>query len=247
MSLPTQPVVNTKDTMRPELLRALIYALPGAGKTTFAGSWFPETNLILECDPGGARFLPGQHFIHPCPTYADFAAAVDEIEAQVAAGTCPYTTVTIDTGDSLFRTADNEAGERHGKVAAGLADFGKGTEDRDATFLRHLKRLLATPLGVLLLAHPDITTIKLKDSEISSYEPRVVRKSKNDIRQEIVGLFDYQFFIRKDDHVLITGGDPLVATKRRLPLPDQMPADAGTLYQALIEGAKTIAAAPAAA
>ena len=245
MPLPTEPVVNTGDTIRPELLRAIVYGLPGAGKTTLAAGWFPDTNLILECDPGAARFLPGSHLIHPCPTYAEFSAAVAEIEQAVASGSCPYTTVTIDTADTLFRAADNEAGARHGRIAAGLADYGKGTEDRDATFLRDLKKLLATPLGVVLLAHPDMRTVKVGDQEISSYEPRIVRKSKNDIRQEIIGLFDYQLFVRKDDHVLITGGDQLVSTKRRLPLPDQMPADAGLLYQALKDGANL--ATPAAA
>ena len=238
MTLPTGPTVNTVESMTPDRIRAILYGLPGAGKTTLAAGWFPATNLILECDPGGTRFLPGSHFVQPCPTYVSFTQAVTSLVTEDH----PYTTVTIDTGDSLFRAADNEAGQRHGKIAAGLVDFGKGTEDRDATILRDLKRLLATDMGVIMCAHPEIVETKVGDKTITSIGPRIVRKAKNDIRQEIVGLFDYELYVRKSDHQIVTGGDASVDTKRRVLLPDVLPADAGALYQALSAGIAAAAA-----
>lgn len=238
MPLPTAPVTNTADTMRPDLIRAVIYGKPGAGKTTFASGWFPQTNLLLEVDADASRFIPGSHFVQPIKSYADFSRTVDEL----CAGGHNFQTVTIDTGDRLFRMADNEAGQRYGQAAAQLAEYGKGGELRDATFLRDIDRLFSAGLGCLLLAHPDTTTTLVGKTEVVSVEPRIVRRKRDDIRQEVIGLFDYELFIRKEDHKLVTGGDPLVSTKRRVPLPDVMDSDPGQFYLALKAGIEQAAA-----
>ena len=107
-------IVNTAESMTPDRLRAIIYGLPGAGKTTLAAGWYPETNLILDCD-GGTRFLPGKHFVEPIDSYSKFMATVNSLVNEAH----PFKTVTIDTGDNLFRMADTEAGLRGGKIAAG--------------------------------------------------------------------------------------------------------------------------------
>lgn len=237
MALPTAPTVNTAESMTPDRLRAIIYGLPGAGKTTLAAGWYPETNLILDCD-GGTRFLPGKHFVEPIDSYSKFMATVNSLVNEQHA----FKTVTIDTGDNLFRMADTEAGLRGGKIAAGLVEFGKGGSDRDATFLRDLKKLLTSDLGVILLAHPDVEVTGKDATEQKIVGPRIVPVSKNDIRQEIVGLFDFELFVRKADHVVVTGGNPLVSTKRRVPLPDELPADPKLLRDAIVAGVAAVAA-----
>ena len=237
MGLPSKAVKNSAESMSADRLRAVIYGRPGAGKTTRAAGWYPKTNLIIDLE-GGTRMLPGEHFVMRPKTYSEFMAIVNDLV------TAPheFTTVTIDTVDNLVRMADSEAGQRGGKVAAGLVEYGKGLADRDATVLRDIRRLLSTDLGVLLVAHPT-TVSEEKDGE--STERVYPRIDPNDrIRQEILGLVDFVLHIRKDDHMIQSGGDSSVETKRRVDMPDEILADARQLAVAVSKGIADLGATP---
>ena len=151
MPLPTSPIVNA---LSPERLRALLYGAPGAGKTTLASQWYPASTLIVDLE-GGTRFLSGEHFVERPANYSAFMGLVNELVTTQH----QFTTVVIDSIDHLVRMADAEAGQRHGKIAAGLVEFGKGLADRDGVVMRDLGRLLATDLGLILCAHPVKVTV----------------------------------------------------------------------------------------
>jgi hypothetical protein len=235
MPLPTAPTVNT---LSPERLRAILFSRPGAGKTSLAAGWYPATNLILDVD-GGTRFLAGEHFVEPVKTYSDFQRVVHEL-------TQPghhYTTVTVDTIDKLVRLADAEAGQRHGKIASGLVEFGKGLADRDGTLMRDLGRLLATDMGVILCAHQVTVNLGDEKKRIDRSFPRIEPGDAGDrLRQPIMGEFDYVLAVEKaadETRSIITGGDVGFETKRRhalpnvLPLPVDPTQGAGVLYAAV--------------
>lgn len=215
MSLPTSPTKNDLTTNR---LRAIVWGLPGAGKTTWASQWHPSTNLIIDLE-GGTRWLDGEHFVTRPRNYSEFMQVVHELTTTQH----NFDVVTIDTGDRLTRLADTEAGQRGGKAAAGLVDYGKGLADRDAGVIRDLGKLLDTDMGVILLAHPAQAVNVETGEDIEMLEPRI--DPQNRIRQEVVGLFEWSLYIRKTDHMMVTGGDPRVDTKRRYVLPDVIPAD----------------------
>lgn len=232
MTLPTSPTTNELTTDR---LRAILYGKPGAGKTTLAADWHPSSTLIVDLE-GGTRFLPGQHFIVRPKTYSEFMGTVHSLATEPH----QFTTVVIDTIDNLVRMADAEAGQRGGKVAAGLVEYGKGLADRDATVLRDLRKLLATDLGIILVAHP--TVVNETDGEGNEAERLYPRIDANDrIRQEIIGLVDFVFFLRKSDHTIVTDGDAAIDTKRRVPLPDELPSDARTIAEAIQAGVSSLA------
>ena len=87
-----------------------------------------------------------------------------------------------DTTLTFGRLADAEAGQRAGKVAAGLVDFGRGLADRDGSVLRDLRKLLSTDLGIVLVAHPTIVTET--DADGADTERLYARIDANDrIRQ----------------------------------------------------------------
>ena len=226
----------TENNLTTNRLRFILFGKPGAGKSTFASSWHPQSNLLIDME-GGTRWLPGKHFIARPSTYSEFTGLVHSLCTEQH----DYDVVTIDTGDSLFRLADAEAGQRGGKVAAGLVEYGRGTADRDATIIRDLKRLLATDLGVLLLAHPATAVDEDTEEATERVEPRI--DPSNRIRQEIIGLFDSVFYLRKSDHTIVTGGSPRIDTKRRIELPDELPADPRVLAEAIRTAAQPLVAA----
>lgn len=236
MPLPTSPIVNQ---LSPERLRAILFGPPGAGKTTLAAGWYPKTNLLIDLE-GGTRFLGGEHYVVRPKTYTEFMALVVEL----VGGNHQYTTVTIDTIDALIRMADAEAGQRGGKVAAGLVEYGKGMADRDGVVMRDLQRLLATDLGVILCAHPTVVEVKQEDgSELERIYPRIDQQDR--LRQPIMGLVDFVLMVRRasdESRSLITGGSVAAETKRRVALPDTLPADAAQLYEAVAAGVQAVAA-----
>lgn len=233
------PTASTTNVLSPERLRAILFSRGGGGKTSLAAGWYPQSNLLIDLE-GGTRFLPGSYFIERPKTYADFQRIVNDLTTTQH----HYTTVTIDTIDKLVRMADAEAGQRHGKVAAGLADYGRGLADRDGTLMRDIGRLLATDLGVILCAHAIRTTVTLPDgSETERLFPRIEPGVEGDrLRQPLMGEFDYVLAVQKnadESRALVTGGHAGVETKRRHTLPDVLPLPkepaqgAGVLYAAL--------------
>jgi SpoVK/Ycf46/Vps4 family AAA+-type ATPase len=228
--LPTAPVTNTLD---PSRLRALLYGAPGAGKTTLASQWYPGSTLIVDLE-GGTRFLTGDHFVVRPKSYTEFMGLVNDLSATAH----QFTTVVIDSIDHLVRMADAEAGQRNGKVAAGLVEFGKGLADRDGVVMRDLTRLLATDLGIILIAHPVKVTVTDENGvESERLFPRV--ESSDRLRQPILGLVDFVIAVHKaadESRTLITGASATYETKRRVALPNVLPADAGQLYAAVKAG-----------
>ena len=97
MALPTTPTTADPDPTR---IRLLLYGTPGAGKTTFAARWFPESTLIIDLE-GGSRLLPGQHFIVRPETYTAFQMVVNELLTQQH----QFKAVVIDTADADSRNA----------------------------------------------------------------------------------------------------------------------------------------------
>lgn len=246
MPLPTQPV--TAD-LNPERIRGLFYSPPGAGKTTFIAGWYPQTNLIIDLE-GGTRFLPGEHFVVRPKSYAEFQQIVTELVTQQH----HFKSVAIDTIDKLVRMADAEAGQRFGKVAAGLAEYGKGMADRDGTVLRDLQRLMSTDLGVLIAAHPVSTEVKVgenpagEDVTEARWFPRVDQQDR--LRQPIMGEVDFVLAVKKvseEERQLLTGNAAGFETKRRVSLPDVLPADPAALFAAIKAGCEAVNKTPVAA
>jgi hypothetical protein len=235
LPLPTSPISNV---LSPERLRALIYGAPGAGKTTLASQWYPASTLIVDFE-GGSRFLTGEHYVVRPKSYAEFMGLVNELSQPGHA----FTSVVIDSIDHLVRLADAESGQRHGKIAAGLVEYGKGLADRDGVVMRDLTRLLSTDLGVILIAHPVKVTVTDENGvESERLFPRV--ESSERLRQPILGLVDFVLAVHRgadEQRSLITGASATYETKRRVALPNVLPADAGQLYQAVKAGIESLA------
>ena len=227
MALPTTPTTASPDPAR---IRALIYGTPGAGKTTFAARWFPETTLLIDLE-GGTRMLPGQHFVVRPETYTAFQMVVNELLTQQH----QFKAVVIDTADALVRMAEAEAAAKFGKQSAAEVEYGKGMGNRDAVVLRDLLRLKGSDLGLIVTAHPVLADVKLGDEDAQSWFPRIDQQDR--IRQAVIGEFDYLLAIRKhpdESRDLVTGGTPGIETKRRVALPNVMPADPAALQAAVI-------------
>jgi hypothetical protein len=218
--LPTEPTVNT---LSPDRVRLLIHGAPGAGKTTFAANWNPGRNLIIDLE-GGTRFIQGAHVVRPT-NFTEFAGVVDEL----VAGGSKFQTVTVDTLNALGRIADREAGQRYGKITAGVVEYGKGTADRDATIFRSIQKLIDSDLGLILVSH------SVQDEDESGNKTWVPSVHQKEQRPFYMGVVDFMWFARRSGPTgdLVTQPNKQYEVKSRLSVPSPLPLDAAAAYKAL--------------
>lgn len=148
--------------------------------------------------------------------------------------------MTIDTLNALCRIADLEAGLRYGKIAAGLAEYGKGTKDRDATVIKTIDKLIHSGLGVIMLAH---SAKAEADDGTERIEPSLpVRGDGEGLRPYFVGISDYIWFAQSQgpEQVLRTMPNAKYEAGSREPLPDPLPLDPAAAYRAIAEAVKPV-------
>lgn len=210
LQLPTKP---TASGWTPMHARILLIGHPKVGKSTLAASWAPDKTLILDTH-NGTRLLPGEHYVQPINSYQRFTEAVD----LLAKGDHQFTNVVIDTIDDIYKFADAAAGDKSGKVAAGLVDFGKGTAYAEAVFRRDVGKLLATTYGVWFIGHAD-------DIQVDN-KTRFVPKLDKRVRTFIEGSTDYIWFAERTGPravVLNTQPTDKYVAGSRTQMPERMP------------------------
>lgn len=170
--LPTAPTEPNCDFSRERLF---VYGDPGIGKTTFALQ-FPKT-LLLACEQG-ARALRRSEIVITC--WPDFVAAID----LICAGNHAFETVCIDTIDAAYKFCDDYVKrEKCGGIAyLGDADKGRGWSLLQIELITQLRRLFATPLGIIITSHSVRREVK---SRTGAKSERIVSSLSEGVRRLI--------------------------------------------------------------
>lgn len=206
--------------------RILLSSPPKIGKTTLLSQWAPDTTLILDTHKGTA-LLDGEHYVAPVKTFADFESAVD----QIVAGNHQFRTIGIDLVEDVWKMADRQAADTHGKVAAALVEYGKGVGEAEGLFRRAFDKLLATSYGLWFITHVDT----VQDGNDIQYVPRLDKR----VKTYIEGATDFVLIgegAGGRDRRLRTAPSPKFQAGSRVPLPDPMPLDARALYVEIAKG-----------
>lgn len=225
-TLPNKP--QTRAGVDPLQARVLLAGLPKVGKSTLLAEWAPKSTLIIDTHHG-TDLLDGEHYVQHVASWQQFAETVD----LVCKGGHDFKTIGLDLVDDIYKFADQAAAAKHGKKAAALVDWGKGTAEAEALFRESVGQLLASPYGLWFVSHTDTD-----DNEgTTRYVPRLDKR----VRTYVEGACQYILLAETlgPRRQLRTAPTARFQAGARTPLVDPMPMDARALYTAIAGGLKT--------
>ena len=177
------PKTISEPEVDPGLLTILIYAFPGAGKSTFCSR--AEGVVIVQLEPR----LKG---IRAAKT--DLVTAWEDlwkIYHEMKAGNHPFKTVAIDDVGNAYRLCCEkfmrEAGVKH---ESEMGEYGRGYGMINREFYRLVKAFAGLPYGLIMTSHTKEIEMKTKTEKYT----RVVADLPDKPRGGIIGLCDYVLF-----------------------------------------------------
>lgn len=227
-------------------VRAVIYGVPGVGKTTFAAT-FPAPILIRVEDGANALDIP---------TFPQQVQTLQHLEAAVNAllgSQHPFKTAIIDSLDWLEPIAQNYICQKNAKENIEAFGYGKGYIILDDTYrriTRKLDKLIANGINVLCISHAQAVTFDPPDAD-----PYVTYSLKLQKRAAAIWTewADSVFFLNFHKNIVPGKGDkpgkalgdggrvvycasrPAYTAKTRWPMPDEIYIGQDTTWKAFHE------------
>lgn len=182
--LPTAPTPPNTDL---GLQKIFLYGREKIGKSTFA-SQFPDA-VFLMCEPGLNALNTYQVPIDSWPTFLEACAELAEHKHQ-------FRTIVIDIVDILYQHCSAHVlGEYQVQHESDL-DWGKGWKVVENEFSRVVSKLSVLGLGIILISHSELVTIRPK------YAPeytRIVPTLSKQARSFTMGLADHILYMDVDN------------------------------------------------
>lgn len=133
-----------------------MYGPPKTGKTRFAIA-FGDSVLILECDPGGADFLPCWKV--PIPSWKTLLETCKEISEDKEKR---FKTIVIDTVDRAWQMCrEHVCAQYKVKHESEDSSFGRVWDAVKAEFLRVIGKIKAEGLGLWFISHSMTKEVKV--------------------------------------------------------------------------------------
>lgn len=224
------PLPDTKqnrDTfpVTPERARVMLVGTPGAGKTTLAASWAPNSTLIIDTQ-GGTVLLDGEHYVSHIHDWPAFMAVVDEL----VAGGHKYKTVAIDLIDDIWNFADAHYAGKNAVLASATDDYQKAIRTAEGMFRQTVGKLLASDLGVWMIGHAR----EKQEGNLTRYQAKLDARALTYVQGACQFIFLAETLGPR--RALHTQPSARFEAKSRVPMPDPMDLDARALRDAMDRG-----------
>jgi hypothetical protein len=224
-ALPTAKRSRTTQQITPLNARVMLAGTPGAGKSTLAGSWAPDTTLLIDTQ-GGTRLLEGEHYVQDATNWKAFVDIVNALTTSEH----PFKTVVIDMIDDVWNFCDAAHAGKGKALATATDDYSRSAKNAEGEFRHVIGRLLASDLGVWFLSH----VREQKDGDNVRYGSRL----DNRVLTYVQGACQFVLLAETlgPKRALHTQPTAKFETKARVPLPEPMELDARALYTAMSRG-----------
>lgn len=160
--------------------RAVLYAVPGWGKSSIA-CHTPDPIVLMTRGEDGLRTLLANRLVPETPHFDDEAATWNEVllgVQELIVGDHEFKTLVVDTlNGAAALCVDHVTRVTYGGDAAKFADYGRGWKVVPGEWqklLDTLGRLNEKGVSILLLAHADVKTFKNPEGlDFDRYTPRM--------------------------------------------------------------------------
>lgn len=177
-------------------VNALVYGLPGVGKTTLVSKI--QNVLILDTE-FGSRFTSARRVM--CGTMDTLRSALDWVTDNPAG----IGTIAIDTVDMLWDMAARDVCRTNGWADLSSPGYGSGYTTCAAAVqavLRQARRLTHRGINVIYVSHADIGRIVDQQGVIMPRLAGCPAKQAESINYELIALADYVGYITRQDYAI---------------------------------------------
>jgi len=147
----------------------MVYGPPGVGKTMFIDSLADQVFFIST--DRGTRYLSARRL--EAHNYEQLDAIVKKLESEFKAGTLAYDLVCLDHVNDICLMVEEYTCDQLGIEALGDVGFAKGWKAYKKGIWTILQRLLKINVGVALICHERITTIRTSVMETERTMPDI--------------------------------------------------------------------------
>ena len=224
-ALPAAKESRATHKITPLHARVMIAGMPGAGKSTLAAQWAPETTLLIDTQRG-TTMLEGEHYVQHVRDWDGF---VDTVDALIAGGH-EFETVVIDMIDDVWRFADAAHAGRGRAFATATDDYNKAAKQAEGVFVHTIGRLTQTGLGIWFTSH----VTEHQDGDMVRYRSKLDKR----VLTYVQGICQFVLLAETlgPRRLLHTQPSARFEAKTRVPLPEPMDLDARALYAAMNAG-----------
>lgn len=151
----------------------LFYGPPGVGKTTMADG-LSESTLFISTDRG-TRYRPALRLeVH---NWGELIAVIKKLEKGKETWPVKYKIIALDHIDDICVMAEDQACEALGIEALGDAGYAKGWRLYKKNIWGIIQRLLRLDVGIVLISHETIKTIRTTVMETERTMPDLAKSA----------------------------------------------------------------------